>query len=405
MTESRTLCVNGARYFHKFRIHQVEVPFDLLAWLKSRDELPKVFWHGRDGVEVAACGSVLTLQSPPHFDSDNDSPAHFWGGHSFFPSSAPKDAVWRGFPSCAFFIPKIELIRKGDTTTVVQHAINGPLSDPLEILPRFFKGGKIGLKGDCHLPHKENWKELIEGALEQIGAKHLDKVVMGRRTTIETQTLLDPFALLSQMPPQAGIRFALQFSDDSTFIGATPERLYMREGLDLYTEALAGTCPIDEPEITLLQSEKDRREFNFVKTSIRKGLEPLCNELKCEEEDRVISTPKVRHLYNPFTGSLKKGTTDEAILAALHPTAAMGGLPKQSALEHLAKHEPFERGWYASPIGYISQDKAEFCVGIRSALIEKEQMHLFAAVGIVEGSHPEKEWEELESKTSLWRPL
>jgi len=403
MTESRTLCVNHKRYFHQFRIKQMEIPFDLLAWLKGREELPKLFWHGRDGTEVAACGSALMLHSPPHFDSDNDSPAHFWGGHAFFPNKAPKDDVWSGFPRCAFFIPKLEIIRKGNTTTLIQHAINSPLEEEINLIPSYFEGGKVSLKGDAHLPHKENWHSLIGKALDHIREEIFQKVVMARRSTHSAEGDLEPFHMLSEMNSKAGIRFAVQFSENSTFIGATPERLYLREGLDLYTEAVAGTCRIDEPKSTLLDSKKERHEFDLVKTSIRKGLEPLCQKLSCEKEDGILDTPKVRHLHNPFKGVLKKGVGDDEILAALHPTAAMGGLPKLSALEHLEQHEPFERGWYASPIGYISQDKAEFCVGIRSALVERDKMHLFAGTGIVDGSKAEKEWEELEIKTSLWR--
>lgn len=385
------------------RIKQIEAPFDLLAWLKTQPDLPKVFWHGRDGMEVAACGAELMLHETPRFDRDNDSPAHFWGGHAFFPSNSPKDSVWQGFPRCAFFIPHIELIRKGNTTTLVQHAINRPLSDEREIIPRYFEGGRIGLKGDAHMPRRDNWDVMVDTALQSIRNQLFQKVVMARRSTHTSDETLNPFKMLSDVQAGNAIRFAIQFAEESTFIGATPERLYLREGLDLYTEALAGTCSIDQPESVLLNSQKDRHEFELVKTSIRQGLEPLCQSLECESEDRIISTPKVRHLHNPFHGLLKKGVGDDEILAALHPTAAMGGLPRKSALQHLEEVEPFERGWYASPIGYISQDKAELCVGIRSALVSGDQLHLFAGTGIVEGSEPEKEWEELQHKMSLWR--
>jgi len=80
MSESRTLCVNKRRYFHRFIKQEHFSPIDLLAWLNEQEIYPKCYWQGRDGKEVAAVGSLLTLYSIPCFDRDNDSPARFWGG-------------------------------------------------------------------------------------------------------------------------------------------------------------------------------------------------------------------------------------------------------------------------------------------------------------------------------------
>lgn len=403
MIKSKTLCVNGGRYFHQVRIQQIPAPLHLLAHLRAQESLPKAYWHGRDGTEVACCGSALMLHDPPRFDSGNESSARFWGGHAFFPSKPFKDATWKGFPRCGFFLPKMEIIRKRGATTLIQHAINGPIPDPVTIIPSEFEYDKAHFQGDAHLPTKEAWNALIQEGIKQIRETLLDKVVLGRRSTHNSQCPLDPFAMLAQIEARSEARFAFQFANQVTFIGATPERLYLREGRQLHTEAIAGTCPIGMPASTLLDSEKERREFEIVKESIREQLSALCEELSCRQEDTIVETPTVQHLYNPFTARLKEGVEDRAILAALHPTAAMGGFPKSEALTHLEKHEPFERGWYASPIGYISEGEAEMCVGIRSALVEKDTMHLFAAAGIVEGSAADQEWEELDRKIALWK--
>ena len=169
-----------------------------------------------------------------------------------------------------------------------------------------------------------------------------------------------------------------------------------------------GKTPEEDASLAneLLENIKERREFEFVKKSIHEALNPLCKKLFSEKEDmRCSKPPNVQHLYHPFEAILHPDVDDEAILQALHPTAAMGGLPKKQALEHIFCHEPFERGWYASPIGMISQERAEFAVGIRSALALENTLHLFGAAGIVEGSIAQKEWEEIEQKTSLWRNL
>lgn len=409
MENSFTLCLNGQRFFHRVDKKELFPSLDLLPWLETQEFFPKFYWKGRDGFEVAALGSVLTLSEPPEFDNGNDSPAKFWGGHAFSRKTSAKDALWDDFPSCAFFLPKYELIRQDDRIEIVSHSINAPI-DELKIAPAYFSKALFNIKESEHTPSHEIWIELIEKALNEIGSQAFEKVVMARRSTHLCSAPINAMQLLSQMSAKGGIRFALQFAKSSTFIGVTPERLYRREGRTLFTEAIAGTRKRGETEEQdtllekdLLENEKERREFSFVKASLRSGLESLCKTISCAEQDSVIKTPNVQHLHNPFKAELLDEATDALILRAVHPTAALGGLPRRSALEHLLRYEPFERGWYASPIGFISQTEAEFAVGIRSALIKENALNLFAGTGIVAGSIPSKEWEELDHKTSLWR--
>jgi len=229
---------------------------------------------------------------------------------------------------------------------------------------------------------------------------------MGRRSTHVTEEALNPLELLASIREDQSIRFAFQFSPSSTFIGATPERLYKRVDRQILTEAIAGTRPLGKAkEKELLEDPKEQREFEFVKTSIAEGLKPLCKSLSPSSETKILKTSTVQHLHCSFEGELLGNVQDDEILSALHPSAAIGGLPKSSALEHLLNYEPFERGWYASPLGFLSQKEAEFAVGIRSALVEKNQLHLFAAAGIVAGSTADKEWKELQHKIALWNKI
>ncbi|MEZ4744549.1 MAG: chorismate-binding protein [Calditrichia bacterium] len=84
----------------------------------------------------------------------------------------------------------------------------------------------------------------------------------------------------------------------------------------------------------------------------------------------------------------------------LHPTPAVGGYPKDLALPKISELEPFDRGWYAGPIGWFSKNAAEFAVAIRSGMVYHNKLLLYAGAGIVPGSEPEKEWDELENKIS-----
>lgn len=85
-------------------------------------------------------------------------------------------------------------------------------------------------------------------------------------------------------------------------------------------------------------------------------------------------------------------------MSYLHPTPAVGGFPREAALREIAALEPFDRGWYAGPIGWVGKDAAEFAVAIRSGLVAGDRVNLYSGAGIVPGSSPDKEWEEIENK-------
>ena len=83
----------------------------------------------------------------------------------------------------------------------------------------------------------------------------------------------------------------------------------------------------------------------------------------------------------------------------------MGGYPKQVAIDLIQSLEPFYRGPYAGPIGWISSDSAEFAVGIRSATIKENALTLYAGAGIVEGSDPDAEWDEIDQKFNTFTSI
>lgn len=254
------------------------------------------------------------------------------------------------------------------------------------------------------LPLYDDWEKNIQSFLDN---KEAQKIVLARRTTLEFNQPPNPFDILRSIRKrgQNATAFAFQMTPDSAFIGMTPERLYRRTGRAIESEALAGTCPrgkSKEEEIKLrkdlMKNDKEVREFLFVKNYIKESLSPLCETLTGEERDKVMAAGRVQHLCHQFTGLLKPSVSDQELIEALHPTPAMGGYPSAKAIELISEYEPFFRGWYASPIGWVSPKGADIAVGIRSALIEGRHMHLFAGTGIVEGSEPRKEWEELEQK-------
>ena len=118
------------------------------------------------------------------------------------------------------------------------------------------------------------------------------------------------------------------------------------------------------------------------------------------ETSELVKLRKVQHLKRPISAEINNDCSDSQLLDNLQPTAAIAGLPRMSALDFIIDNEPFARGWYSGAVGFLSQQRSEFCVAIRSALVMGNKLHLFAGAGIVPGSEPSCEWEELDRKTS-----
>lgn len=192
---------------------------------------------------------------------------------------------------------------------------------------------------------------------------------------------------------------------EQTFIGSSPERLYQRQGRAFYTEALAGTAAVTEDAeqtennaLWLLNDPKNRYENWLVVDDICSHLTDCAADIQVGEA-HIKRLKNVQHLRRVIQTQLAETVNDGDCLARIHPTAAVAGLPRPLATEFICQHEPFQRGWYAGTLGYLMPEKAEFCVTLRSGVIKQNQITLYAGAGIVEGSTPEAEWQEIERKS------
>jgi menaquinone-specific isochorismate synthase len=120
---------------------------------------------------------------------------------------------------------------------------------------------------------------------------------------------------------------------------------------------------------------------------------------------RYSNTPSTRqvrnliHLQTPITGELRDETTAFDLLAALHPTPAVGGFPAREAAEWIARNEPLERGWYTGTVGWIDANgDAEMAVAIRCGVLTRARAYVFAGAGIVAASQADAEYAETAGK-------
>lgn len=236
-----------------------------------------------------------------------------------------------------------------------------------------------------------------ERALELVQSGELQKLVLAVRQELLLDQPLEPLHLLSSLRRrQSGsCRLLWQRQSDQYLIGASPERLLtVRQG-QLRSDALAGTAGSHDNGAMLLASSKDRHEHELVIDTISSVLSQLGLQPRRPRRPRVARHGHLLHLHTPITAAI--GPHHPLALAeALHPTPAVAGLPQRQALHWLRTLEPFERGHYAAPIGWIdSEGDADLRVAIRCGVVQGSRLELCAGAGLVRGSALEREAQEV----------
>ncbi|ASA57069.1 isochorismate synthase [Vibrio gazogenes] len=385
--------------------------FALPDWLAAQTLFPKFYWQDRDSrEEVVALGACVTFSDPaPAYQVISDS-QRIWGGRSFDGGTTKNPHCKEAF----FFLPQIELIREGHSwflcanLTQARDTTIQALRQLQYEIPALPPIATEVLSVD-HAPQRAQWCQLVEQALSAMTQQQFDKVVLARQSTFQLTQSIQAAQLLKESRRQndQSFHFLLAIDQRHSFVGSTPERLYQRHGEALFTEALAGTIgrsdDIQQDQALsdwLIHDDKNVTENQYVVDDIVDRLTPLARSVDVGAETELVKLRRVQHLKRHITAELNPTINGVQLLGALQPTAAVAGLPRQAAKTFIERYEPFCRGWYAGSIGYISHQRAEFCVAIRSALVMDKQVKLFAGAGIVSGSVAEHEWLELDRKMS-----
>lgn len=150
---------------------------------------------------------------------------------------------------------------------------------------------------------------------------------------------------------------------------------------------------------TLLTSAKDVEEHAYAVESLRESLAPFCTELDVPRHPELLRLANVQHLATPVRAVLPAKTATLPVLAALHPTAAVGGTPTRVAMDVIGELEGMRRDRYAGPVGWIdARGDGEWGIALRCAQITGPRARLFAGAGIVADSDPQAELAETVAK-------
>lgn len=414
---------------------------DQLSFYFEKQELGTEIHSRESGFAIAAIGAVAQLQinhsnrfveaqtfiqstlSQTTITGDTHLPLtgpHFFCSFAFFDDASSQSS---GFPASTVFLPAWQISQQENHCTIVanlqldaeldleftidqlwsqlqairsiKYELTTPLIEHRTLL-------KIHDVTDTH-----HFKQTVLSALNQIAANELNKVVLAHAVDVSSPV---PFHLanslyhLRHLYPDCYL-FSISNGQGQTFIGASPERLIQLSDRHLVTDALAGSAARGRTTFedahfadSLLNSAKEMHEHQVVidfitGRLIQLGLKPQRSPL------RLLQLSNIQHLQTPIHASVPAHVHLLDIVAELHPTPAVAGVPRDIACNIIREHEMFERSLYAAPIGWVDhQGNGEFAVGIRSALINGREARLYAGAGIVSGSDPDRELAEIQLK-------
>ena len=248
------------------------------------------------------------------------------------------------------------------------------------------------------VPAEAVWEQAVADAVHRLQtADGLDKVVLARALDVEADTTLDPRSL--------AVRLSERFPSCFTYVcdglvGASPELLVRRTGRQAESLVLAGSirrgASAEEDadlELALLGSAKDQHEHRLAVESVRLALAGRALEVETDPAPHVLRLANISHLATHVQAWLPTPPPSALALAAeLHPTAAVGGTPREAALEVIRALEAAPRGRYAGPVGWVdAHGDGEFALALRCAQISGTRARLWAGAGVVAESDPSAE--------------
>ena len=318
-------------------------------------------------------------------------------------------------PPLQIFLPRWQVLRKGGSHFLISNLEITPRSSPESLADQVtkIKNSISKIKyGQKNAPKSQSiqfgmpcenfdYVDAVGKALEFVKSEKISKIVLARQLRYKTSFQLPPFPIahsLRERFPEC-FTFCLSTPANGMMVGATPESLLRCSGAAFETEAIAGSAPRGPTAgrdahwgKKLLMQEKEIREHRLVIESILRRLNSIGLSNCTRGKSRLLRLANLQHIRTPVRAKTKNGIHPFDALSALHPTPAMGGTPRKSALS-LVKHlEKSSRGWYSGVTGWLdSRGRGEFIVPIRCGKINSKHLTLYAGAGIVEGSTPERE--------------
>ena len=344
----------------------------------------------------------------------------FFGGFSFRTDHV-EGGVWQAFPAWLFHVPVFELEgdRSGDAWLRTRAFVSDDESDDvfvrlrhraealraeLTVLMDCKEASPMGSRGRRTITDRGSWEHAVEESLGAIRRGTVSKVVLARTLDVDLDEAIDPVDVVSHLwdSHRGSHVFMFEPEPKSALVGAAPETVAtLRDGV-FHATAVAGSIrrgssPREQAELAaqLLASDKDRAEQRIALDDMIARLQTVGHQIRTDPQPHVLTLPRIQHLETEIRASVPADVGVLDLLRLLHPTPAVCGLPRDAAMALLADEEPFDRGWYAGPVGWFdAEGNGIFAPALRTGVSAGSGWRLFAGAGIVDGSVPALEWDE-----------
>lgn len=408
----------GERFFWKDPLDEIILIGIGICDLIQTDQVTDRFFHVEEEWKRFIEESII--YNP--FPTTGAGPLLF-GGFSFDPIKH-KTELWSKYSDTLFHLPKYMLSKVNGKTYLTTNVVCTRHDDESTLLTKVTEERNILLTDSTGLGNEtkpvlinkeainpEAWKHSVQKVVEDLKEGILKKVVLARELRLYFKDSIGLSTVLTRLHNEQYESFIFAFeSNGDCFVGASPERLIKKQDKDLFTTCLAGSIPRgkteDEDNLLgnlLLNDQKNLIEHKYVVDMIRQAMEGACEKVILPDRPELMKMRDIQHLYTPVIGKSKEDTSLLQMVERLHPTPALGGLPKLESLNKIREVEELDRGFYAAPIGWIDyHGNGDFAVAIRSALIQGKEASLFAGCGVVANSDPESEYMETNIK---FRPM
>jgi isochorismate synthase len=266
------------------------------------------------------------------------------------------------------------------------------------------------LRSLTYQPTPEEYAHNVALAVEILRRKEIDKVVLARAVLGSVPEPIDTAAIAQRLRLREPIctLYSLPSSDGQRFVGASPELLVRRTGVEIQCHPLAGTITLppnvapDDYQTWLLGSTKNLHEYGVLVDEVVRNLANVYDDVYADPEPSIVTLRTVAHLgawVSARSNNLDTAPDALEVLRLLHPTAAVGGVPRESAYDLIRRLEQHDRGHYAGPLGWMDErGDGEWWIGIRGVLVKGREFEAWAGAGIVSESDPIAEREETRDK-------
>jgi isochorismate synthase len=327
------------------------------------------------------------------------------GGFAYRPDREPGGA-WSGFPALLFRVPALAVMRKRGRTFLVAAAADA--EDLLDLAPTAVRAPAARSLIVTSARNPLAWTAAVQTAAAKLRGGEAEKVVLAREVVAHGDGVVAAGnvvrALRTAYP--SCFTYLVTGADGTAFAGASPELLVRRLGTDAFAQPMAGSVArgfsdAEDERLArdLTASHKDADEHRLVSKFVVDALQPFASHVDAHGPE-VVRFTNIQHLATSVHADLNlPAATALELAAALHPTPAVGGWPREAADRLIDELEGMERGWYAGAVGWIDgRGDGEFAVALRCGLLWEDGARLYAGVGVMPDSDPARELEETELK-------